>query len=210
MGFVYVPGKTSYSTNTNNYRSSSTSNNKKDDSDTNKGNRTASIKKDGILAGIGFRGRDVDESVDKKNYDDPRSSNLRNQFDYLSDKYYGGSKEDFAKTSQGQVLLNYLSGVPATKGGFLGGDLDVGDRILESDKVSDENKKILKQAFFGNVDAIKNLGTNEDILKQLRNQLEINRTGLLTSPEYQRLNQLILIYSQTHMLKQDLFKVEKD
>jgi len=192
MGFVYVPGKTSYSTNTNNYRSSSTSNNKKDDSDTNKGNRTASIKKDGILAGIGFRGRDVDESVDKKNYDDPRSSNLRNQFDYLSDKYYGGSKEDFAKTSQGQVLLNYLSGVPATKGGFLGGDLDVGDRILESDKVSDENKKILKQAFFGNVDAIKNLGTNEDILKQLRNQPEINRTGLLTSPEYQRLNQLIL------------------
>jgi|9_EtaG_2_1085328.scaffolds.fasta_scaffold42865_2 hypothetical protein len=122
MGFEYRPGVTKYSTNTNNYKSSSTSNNKKDDSDTNKGNRTASIKKDGILAGIGFRGRDVDESVDKKadKYNIPGEHKLSSEFRRLSDKYYGGDQKEFAKTSQGQVLLRALEGTPFTRGGGLG------------------------------------------------------------------------------------------
>lgn len=86
--------------------------------------KQANIKDDGILAGIGFRGQDVDRTVKKEDdkYNDPRKHKLRNQFDYLADKYYGGSKEDFAKTSQGQVLLGYLSGVSADRGGGRGGD----------------------------------------------------------------------------------------
>ena len=94
---------------------------KKDDSDTKKG-KQANIKDDGILAAIGFRGQDVDRTVKKENYEDPRKHKLRNQFDYLTDKYYGGDQEAFAKTSQGQVLLGYLAGVDADRGGGLGGD----------------------------------------------------------------------------------------
>ena len=85
-------------------------------------NKQANIKDDGILAAIGFRGQDVDRTVKKENYEDPRKHKLRNQFDYLTDKYYGGDQEAFAKTSQGQVLLGYLAGVDADRGGGLGGD----------------------------------------------------------------------------------------
>jgi len=92
---------------------------KKDDGDTKKGKQTFKSK---FLYG-GSEG--VDESVkkDQKKYNDPRKHKLRNQFDYLADKYYGGSKEDFAKTSQGQVLLGYLAGVSADRGGGRGGDM---------------------------------------------------------------------------------------
>ena len=92
---------------------------KKDDSDTKKGKQTFKSK---FVYG-GSEG--VDESVKKENYEDPRKHNLRNQFDYLVDKYYGGTEEgakEFAKTSQGQLLLGYLSGVSADKGGGRGGD----------------------------------------------------------------------------------------
>ena len=85
--------------------------------------RQANIKDDGILAGIGFRGQDVDRTVEKENYIDPRKHKLRNQFDYLTDKYYGGDAKAFAKTSQGQALLGYLSGVSADRGGGRGGDV---------------------------------------------------------------------------------------
>ena len=90
---------------------------KKDDSDTKKGKQTFRSK---FVYG-GSKG--VDESVKKEDYDNPSKHKLRNQFDYLADKYYGGSKEDFAKTSQGQVLLGYLSGVSADRGGGRGGDV---------------------------------------------------------------------------------------
>ena len=85
--------------------------------------KQANIKDDGILAGIGFRGQDVDRTVEKENYKDPRKHKLRNQFDYLTDKYYGGDAKAFAKTSQGQALLGYLSGVSADRGGGRGGDV---------------------------------------------------------------------------------------
>jgi hypothetical protein len=93
---------------------------KKDDSDTKKGKQTFKSK---FLYG-GSEG--VDESVKKEDYDDPRKHKLRNQFDYLVDKYYGGTKEgaeEFAKTSQGQVLLGYLAGVSADRGGGRGSDI---------------------------------------------------------------------------------------
>ena len=98
---------------------------KKDDSDTKKGKQTFRSK---FVYG-GSEG--VDENVNKKDYDNPRKHKLRNQFDYLTDKYYGGDKEAFAKTSQGQVLLGYLQGVPVTRGGGRGaGGEEIADRLL--------------------------------------------------------------------------------
>jgi hypothetical protein len=85
----------------------------------------ANIKDDGLLPGIGFKGQKVDRTVEKEDYKDPRKHKLRNQFDYLVDKYYGGTEQgakEFAKTSQGQLLLGYLAGVSADRGGGRGGD----------------------------------------------------------------------------------------
>jgi len=101
--------------------------------------KQANIKDDGILAGIGFRGQEVDRTVKKEQYDDPRKHKLRNQFDYLADKYYGGSKEDFAKTSQGQVLLGYLSGVSADRGGGRGGDTQALQQGLQGTDLAGRN-----------------------------------------------------------------------
>ena len=67
----------------------------------------------------------VDPTVKKEDYKDPKKHKLRRQFDYLVDKYYGGTEQgakEFAKTSQGQALLGYLAGVSADRGGGLGGD----------------------------------------------------------------------------------------
>lgn len=159
---------------------------KKDDSDTKKGKQTFKSK---FVYG-GSKG--VDESVDKKKYEKTGKHKLRNQFDYLTDKYYGGDREAFAKTSQGQLLLNYLTGVTQKKGGFLGSDTEVANKVFKSDKVSDEVKNNLRKAILdGDVNAIRNLARNEDLLKSLRDQPELNRTGILTSPEYARLNELI-------------------
>ena len=86
----------------------------------------ANIKDDGLLPGIGFKGQKVDRTVEKEDYKDPRKHKLRNQFDYLVDKYYGGTEQgakEFAKTSQGQLLLGYLAGVSADRGGGRGGDM---------------------------------------------------------------------------------------
>jgi hypothetical protein len=156
---------------------------KKDDSDTKKGKQTFKSK---FLYG-GSEG--VDESVDKKDYDNPRKHKLRNQFDYLTDKYYGGDQEAFAKTSQGQVLLGYLQNVDATRGGGRGGDIDTLEKInqaYDEGKISEEDFKTIRQAVGGGIEAIRNLPMNV-----LRNQPELNRTGILTSPEYFRFSQLL-------------------
>jgi len=169
------------------------SNNKKtkkyfffDDSDTKKGKQTFKSK---FLYG-GSKG--VDESIKKESYDDERKHKLRNQFDYLVDKYYGGTKEgaeEFAKTSQGQVLLGYLQNVDARRGGGRGGDMVVYDKIKEAydaGEISEEDYKKIKQAVGGNTEAIRNLP-----IDVLRNQPELNRTGIFSSPEYFRFNQLL-------------------
>ena len=156
---------------------------KKDDSDTKKGKQTFRSK---FIYG-GSEG--VDESVDKKNYDNPRKHKLRNQFDYLTDKYYGGDQEAFAKTSQGQVLLGYLQNVDATRGGGRGGDVDTLKKIeqaYEAGEISDEDYKTITQAIGGGIEAIRNLPMNV-----LRNQPELGRTGIFSSPEYFRFNQLL-------------------
>ena len=156
---------------------------KKDDSDTKKGKQTFKSK---FVYG-GSEG--VDESVDKKNYDNPRKHKLRNQFDYLTDKYYGGDQEAFAKTSQGQVLLGYLQNVDATRGGGRGGDIDTLEKIqqaYDAGKISEDNFKTIRQALGGGIEAIRNLPMNV-----LRNQPELGRTGIFSSPEYFRFNQLL-------------------
>jgi len=159
---------------------------KKDDSDTKKGKQTFRSK---FVYG-GSEG--VDESVKKEDYDNPRKHKLRNQFDYLVDKYYGGTKEgaeEFAKTSQGQVLLGYLQNVDATRGGGRGGDVDTLKKIEQAYKageISDEDYKTITQAIGGGIEAIRNLPINV-----LRNQPELNRTGIFSSPEYFRFSQLL-------------------
>ena len=156
---------------------------KKDDSDTKKGKQTFRSK---FIYG-GSEG--VDESVDKKNYDNPRKHKLRNQFDYLTDKYYGGDQEAFAKTSQGQVLLGYLQNVDATRGGGRGGDVETLKKIEQAyhaGEISDEDYKTITQAVGGGIEAIRNLPMNV-----LRNQPELGRTGIFSSPEYFRFNQLL-------------------
>ena len=160
---------------------------KKDDSDTKKGKQTFRSK---FVYG-GSKG--VDESVKKEDYDNPSKHKLRNQFDYLVDKYYGGTKEgaeEFAKTSQGQVLLGYLQNVDATRGGGRGGDVDTLKKIEQAYKageISDEDYKTITQAIGGGIEAIRNLP-----MDVLRNQPECkNRTGIFSSPEYFRFSQLL-------------------
>ena len=156
---------------------------KKDDSDTKKGKQTFRSK---FVYG-GSKG--VDENVDKKDYDNPSKHKLRNQFDYLTDKYYGGDQEAFAKTSQGQVLLGYLQNVDATRGGGRGGDVDTLKKIeqaYQAGEISDEDYKTITQAVGGGIEAIRNLPMNV-----LRNQPELGRTGIFSSPEYFRFNQLL-------------------
>ena len=159
---------------------------KKDDSDTKKGKQTFRSK---FVYG-GSKG--VDESVKKEDYDNPSKHKLRNQFDYLVDKYYGGTKEgaeEFAKTSQGQVLLGYLQNVDATRGGGRGGDVETLKKIeqaYQAGEISDEDYKTITQAVGGGIEAIRNLPMNV-----LRNQPELGRTGIFSSPEYFRFNQLL-------------------
>ena len=131
----------------------------------------------------------VDENVDKKDYDNPSKHKLRNQFDYLTDKYYGGDQEAFAKTSQGQVLLGYLQNVDATRGGLRGGDTDTLEKIqqaYDACEISEEDFQTIRQAVGGGIEAIRNLPMNV-----LRNQPELGRTGIFSSPEYFRFNQLL-------------------
>ena len=156
---------------------------KKDDSDTKKGKQTFKSK---FVYG-GSKG--VDEDVDKKNYDNPSKHKLRNQFDYLTDKYYGGDQEAFAKTSQGQVLLGYLQNVDATRGGGRGGDTDTLEKIqqaYDAGEISEEDFQTIRQAVGGGIEAIRNLPMNV-----LRNQPELGRTGIFSSPEYFRFSQLL-------------------
>ena len=159
---------------------------KKDDSDTKKGKQTFRSK---FVYG-GSKG--VDESVKKEDYDNPSKHKLRNQFDYLVDKYYGGTKEgaeEFAKTSQGQVLLGYLQNVDATRGGGRGGDVETLKKIeqaYQAGEISDEDYKTITQAISGGIEAIRNLP-----MDVLRNQPELNRTGIFSSPEYFRFSQLL-------------------
>ena len=161
----------------------------------------ANIKDDGLLAGIGFKGQKVDRTVQKDDdkYTDKRKHKLRNQFDYLVDKYYGGTKkgaEEFAKTSQGQLLLGYLAGVSADRGGGRGGDRDALQRGLQGTDVfrrlqggnpADQNFDPIFKPRVTSLD-IRNLN-----IPQIRQNFTDPKTGIEDTAAFNRFNQALQV-----------------
>ena len=160
MAFVYVPGQLTYSS----------SDDKKDSS-----------KSDG-----GSGGSDKDSKVNKnvskkdKKYNRKGQHKLSSQFEYLADKYHGGDQVAFAKTSQGQLLANYLTGVSQTRGGFKG-------------SLDEETQKKLAQLLpnFLEEERLKKMDVDdfrvENLpIKNLRNP----ETGL-TSDQYRQFNEYL-------------------
>ena len=191
MTIVIGSGDNAYTYNPSNPSDTSIPAPDKSDSGSKSSNQGSGDKKQTFKSKFVYGGSEgVDESVDKKNYNNPSKHKLRNQFDYLTDKYYGGDQEAFAKTSQGQVLLGYLQNVDATRGGGRGGDVDTLKKIeqaYQAGEISDEDYKTITQAIGGGIEAIRNLP-----MDVLRNQPEFkNRTGIFSSPEYFRFSQLL-------------------
>ena len=190
MAIVIGSGDNAYTYNPSNPSDTSIPAPDKSDSGSKSSNQGSGDKKQTFKSKFVYGGsKGVDESVDKKNYDNPSKHKLRNQFDYLTDKYYGGDQEAFAKTSQGQVLLGYLQNVDATRGGGRGADVDTLKKIeqaYQAGEISEEDYKTITQAVGGGIEAIRNLPMNV-----LRNQPELNRTGIFSSPEYFRFSQLL-------------------
>ena len=186
-------------------RSTSSNKNKSSSSpDNNKGSRAK-----GILASIGFRGRDVDESVDKKadKYNVSGEHPLSSQFRRLSDKYYGGDQKEFAKTSQGQVLLRALEGTPYTRGGGLGNiSKDLKNKIADLGVVNPYDLGDKSMVLSKDDNFFKSGKGAGDFLKvsQLRPTIDYLRDpkrGALTSDEYRQLNEYLYgtrpdLYSQ--------------
>ena len=70
-----------------------------------------------------------------------------------------------------------------------GGDTDTLEKIqqaYDAGEISEEDYKTITQAVGGGIEAIRNLPMNV-----LRNQPELGRTGIFSSPEYFRFNQLL-------------------
>ena len=95
--------------------------------------------KQSIFSKIGHAGSDYDPdfTVDKEDYKKKGKHKLRTQFDYLTDKYYGGNAEAFAKTSQGKQLLQYLAGVSVERGGGMGAQDPEYGGLVSWDQFSD-------------------------------------------------------------------------
>ena len=90
--------------------------------------RIAENKKRGLLAKIGH-GEVLDDYIGDTAWLDQYDTGqhkLRRQLDRLTAKY----GEDFLKTAQAQVLMNYLAGVPVERGGGLGARTDETDAKL--------------------------------------------------------------------------------
>ena len=66
----------------------------KSDSGSKSSNQGSGDKKQTFKSKFVYSGSEgVDESVDKKKYEKTGKHKLRNQFDYLTDKYYGGDRK---------------------------------------------------------------------------------------------------------------------
>ena len=149
----------------------------------------------GILQALYGGGAGSIEGYDPENtqYNLEGQHPLSQQFVRLADKYYGGDQEAFAQSSQGQELLNYLQGVPYTKGGLLGlptQELDEKLAGLDLDILSNE-------ALMGDDSDPFKTPIGSDITK-LRFQPNFSRStdvdkrlGALTSDEYKKFNEFL-------------------
>jgi hypothetical protein len=120
---------------------------------------------------------------------------LRSQFDRLSAKY----GPDFAKTSQGQHLLNYLSGVPVERGGGLGardpsyGGLTSYDQ-LDPDSEAYRQSLLDRYSGIGSLDAASRMGKDSNWLRDI--DIEKAR-GNLTPDQYFKFRQQLMAADPT-------------
>ncbi len=108
MTIVIGSGDNAYTYNPSNPSDTSIPAPDKSDSGSKSSNQGSGDKKQTFKSKFVYGGSEgVDESVDKKNYNNPSKHKLRNQFDYLADKYYGGSKDDLeaAHMKNKQILI---------------------------------------------------------------------------------------------------------
>ena len=124
----------------------------------------------------------VNKNVNKKDkkYNREGQHKLSSQFEYLADKYYGGDQVAFAKTSQGQLLANYLTGVSQTKGGFKG-------------SLDEETQKKLAQLLpnFLEEERLKKMDVDDFRVENLPiKNLRKPETGL-TSDQYRQFNEYL-------------------
>tara|TARA_R110000824_G_scaffold10664_1_gene46745 strand:- start:942 stop:2459 length:1518 start_codon:yes stop_codon:yes gene_type:complete len=120
---------------------------------------------------------------------------LRSQFDRLSAKY----GPDFAKTSQGQHLLNYLSGVAVERGGGLGardpeyGGLTSYDQ-LDPDSEAYRQSLLDRYSGIGSLDAASRMGKDSNWLRDI--DIEKAR-GNLTPDQYFKFRQQLMAADPT-------------
>ena len=136
-----------------------------------------------------FGGREPDLTVDPDadKYNQPGQHKLSSQFVRLADKYYGGDQEAFAKTSQGQVLLNYLKDVPASRGGGRG--LPDENILSKLEPLVDEIP--LPWDVLAKDVTVEDLKTKNFPVAKIRDQPELGRYGPLTSDEYFKFTQML-------------------
>tara|TARA_R110001599_G_scaffold112344_2_gene277050 strand:- start:253 stop:1407 length:1155 start_codon:yes stop_codon:yes gene_type:complete len=142
-------------------------------------------QKQSVLAKIGLGKIEEDYIGDKKfNETAPKGQHkLRTQFDRLTAKY----GDDFAETSQGQTLLNYLSGVSVNKGGGMGAPdptFGTGVEIAPDDPAQQYRQNVLE-----NIRAQAPGSSTVDYFKRVDPQLA--RQGL-TGDQYFNFNQQLM------------------
>ena len=155
----------------------------------------------GILQALYGDGAGSIEGYDPKDpkYNLTGQHPLSQQFVRLADKYYGGDQEAFAKSSQGQVLLNYLQDVPYTQGGLLGlMDEELNEKIIKlANDPTLSGFPVSADVLYGDDPDPFKTPIGSDITK-LRYQPNFSRStdvgrrlGPLTSEDYMKFNQYL-------------------
>ena len=156
-------------------------------------NQNKQKKKQSILAKIGL-GKIEEDYIGDKAFEEtvPAGQHkLRTQFDRLTAKY----GDDFAETSQGQALLNYLSGVSVNKGGGMGASdptfgTGVEIKALPGSAQEARLDAINKMKGIGSLETAQSPGTAETI-KGYGKDADFLRKGL-TPAQYFNFNQQLM------------------
>ena len=139
-------------------------------------------KPTGILAPLYGGSTGSIEGYNPENYNEAGQHPLSEQFVRLADKYYGGDQEEFAQSSQGQVLLNYLQDVPANKGGLMGlENPDILEKAIDQTSLFDEELTMDKDKYDQPV--------KSDIVNLIKNSAAVRER--LTSPQYVQYLQML-------------------